>query len=103
MHLLSAIITQLKSSILGDLDWSVTVRGSTWQAFVTVMVHDQDCGNLARVEVTGTWDVGKTVPGITGNDGTVSFSSGQMKKRTEATFTVKDAILENYDYDDTGN
>ncbi|MDT8357118.1 MAG: S8 family serine peptidase [Methanomicrobiaceae archaeon] len=88
---------------IGDLDGYATARGVKWQAVVTVTAHDSSERGLSGAQVTGIWDIGKTVSGMTGSDGTVEFSSGQMKTGESVTFTVTGASHDVYTYNTTAN
>lgn len=90
---------------VGDLDgWPVEGRPGKWQAFITVLILDQE-GPVSGATVLGTWSgaaVG-TSTGLTGEDGLVTFASRTNLKADSITFTVNDVALEGYVYDSEAN
>jgi subtilisin len=77
---------------VGDLDGSTHVKGKSgkWEAFVSVTIHDENHNTVAEATVSGTWsgDAGGPVSGVTGSDGTVTFSTGEMNGGGSVNFTV---------------
>jgi hypothetical protein len=78
-----------------DMTGTITLKGSSgqWTAFVTLTVVDEKVPDPAPVfgaTVNGEWtgDASGTSSGITGSDGKVTLSSGNIKKGTTTTFTV---------------
>jgi hypothetical protein len=73
-------------------------RSSKWQASVTVKVVDTSGVGLLGARVNGNWD-GSPVSGISGDGGSVTFSTTLPIIVTEVTFSVTDILLDGYDYD----
>lgn len=85
------------------IDMSSKRAGINRSATAVVTIHD---ANDSPVEVEGatvygTWSGGYSgsVSGITGSDGTVSFTSGRVKAGATFTFTVDDVQKDGYVYD----
>ena len=68
-------------------------------------IHDENHNPAADVTVTGEWSDATTgtASGITGSDGTVTFSTGNMPGGTSVTFTVTDVTHDILTYDSTSN
>jgi C1A family cysteine protease/predicted secreted protein len=67
-----------------------------------ITIHDTDGNPVSGAMVYGTWsgDYAATVGGVTGADGTVSFTSSNVKVTNATfTFTVDDVVLAGYVYD----
>jgi len=92
---------------VGDLDGSTHVKGRSgkWEAFVAVTIHDENENTVAEATVSGTWNgaAGGTVSGVTGSDGTVTFSTGEMNSGSSVTFTMDNATHTALTYDATLN
>ena len=89
---------------VGDIDGRAKLKGKKWQAFVTVLIHDDAESPLSNIIVTGTWSgsFGGTASGTTGSDGTVTFSTGSISNGDSVTFTV-DAVNGSLVYSPGGN
>ena len=78
-------------SPVGDLDGSTTSTKNTWQAAVTVTVHDAGHGGVSGATVTGTWSGGYsgTASCTTNAAGQCVVQTGTMNRnRSSVTFTV---------------
>lgn len=77
---------------VGDLDGTKSLKGKSgrWEVFVTVTIHDEDHGPVSSATVTGEWTGAKsgTASAVTGSNGTVTFSTGNMNNGKSVTFTV---------------
>ena len=102
-----SIIETASTMHVGDLDGSTHVKGKSgkWEAFVTVSIHDEECSILAEATVSGTWsgDTGGSVSGVTGSDGTVTFSTGEMNVGMSVTFTVDEVTHSSLAYNGEDN
>ena len=102
-----SIIETASTMHVGDLDGSTHVKGKSgkWEAFVTVSIHDEECSILAEATVSGTWsgDTGGSVSGVTGSDGTVTFSTGEMTAGSTVTFTVDEVTHSSLAYNGEDN
>jgi hypothetical protein len=80
-------------------------KSGKWQVSVTVTIHDEDENPVINATVTGEWHEAKSgiVSGTTGNDGTVTFSTGNMTNGSRLTFTVLNVTHESLDYDPFAN
>ncbi|MGD2165313.1 MAG: PKD domain-containing protein, partial [Anaerolineae bacterium] len=91
---------------VGDLDGVADMKGKSgrWEAFVTVLIHDADGYRVSGATVTGEWSgvASGIVSGITGNEGTVTFSTGNMTGG-EVTWMVLDVTHEAFTYDADDN
>ena len=80
------------SAHVGDLDGSATRnRNSSWNASVTVRVHDQDDDPVANATVSGSWSNGATGSAscTTGTVGSCVVQKSNVSKRSSGvTFTV---------------
>ena len=84
---------------VGDIDGRAKLKGKKWQAFVTVLIHDDTESPLGNAIVTGTWSgsFGGAASGTTGSDGSVTFSTGSISNGDSVTFTV-DTVSGNLAY-----
>ncbi|MFC1991409.1 PKD domain-containing protein [Chloroflexota bacterium] len=77
---------------VGDLDASTRSigRSGKWVVTVTVTIDDGDHQLVSGATVYGTWsgDTGGDVSGITGGDGTVTFTTGTINGGSSVSFTV---------------
>lgn len=77
---------------VGDLDGVSKIKGKSgkWGATVTVTIHDSAHSLVAGATVTGTWTgaASGSISGVTGADGIVTLSTGNMTADTPVTFTV---------------
>lgn len=77
---------------VGSITGDKTVKGGSgqWTALVTLTILDGNDSPVYGATVTGQWtgDAGGTSSGVTGTNGQVTLSSGNIKKGTTATFTV---------------
>jgi hypothetical protein len=81
------------SAHVGDLvaGSPTTNRNGSWNASVTITVHDQDHGSVANATVSGSWSDGATgnASCTTGPDGSCSVQKGKINRRSGGvTFTV---------------
>jgi len=87
---------------VGDLDGSaVRNPNQSWNATITVAVHDAAHGPVSGATVTGTWSAGATGTGTctTNTSGLCSITKTNIsKKSTSATFTVNSVTLGGYAY-----
>ncbi len=78
-------------SHIGDLDGTTTSSKNTWQAAVTVTVHEAGHGPVNGATVTGTWSGGFSGPAscTTNAGGQCVVQTGTMNRnRSSVTFTV---------------
>ncbi len=90
---------------VGDLD-GVASQKSSWQAKITITVHDASDKPLSGVTVGGAWDGGAvgTVSCKTGRKGTCTVASpAAAPGTTEITFRVMGATAAGYTYDKDAN
>ncbi|NOT58604.1 MAG: fibronectin type III domain-containing protein, partial [Acidobacteria bacterium] len=79
---------------IGDIDYTKTVKGSSWNTTVTVLVH-----NVSHVKVTGatvaaTWSNGTTTTCTTGTKGTCAMSlTGLSSTTASVSFSVTNVTL----------
>ncbi len=75
---------------VGDIDGRAKLKGKKWQAYVTVLIHDDAESPLSNAIVTGTWSgsFGGTASGTTGSDGSVTFATSSISNGDNVTFTV---------------
>ena len=76
--------------------------GANRFATAVITIHDNLGNPVSGATVYGTWsgDYAGMVNGVTGADGTVSFTSGNVKVTNASfTFTVDDIVLAGYTYD----
>ena len=104
----TVLVKETASNVhVGDLDGSTHVKGKSgkWEAFVAVTMHDENESPVAEATVSGTWGgaAGGTVSGVTGGDGKVTFSTGEMNEGSSATFTVEHVTHAALTYDATLN
>jgi PKD repeat protein len=82
---------------------SSKVAGPNRSATAVVTVQDTNSNPVAGATVSATWsgDYGESVSGVTGDDGTVSFSSGKVRQ-ADATFTltVDNVVRDGFAYDE---
>lgn len=85
----------LETMHVGNLEGAaIIVNARKWKAQVTVTIHGS-CGDECEVSVSGATVSGLwsgaysgTVSGITGSDGTVTFTTGNINGGSSVTFTV---------------
>lgn len=90
----------------GDLDATRSSAGSTWQAHVTVSIHDANHTALTGALVQGRWSGGlsATKSAYTGPNGTVTFATGPIAKRNgSVTFEIIEVISGGLDYHSAAN
>lgn len=88
---------------VGDLDGSSIIKKRNWQAHVTVTIHDNLHNNVAGATVYGQWsNKKKPVSGITGSDGTVTFTIN-VRNNASVDFTVTNVTHTTFTYDSTVN
>jgi C1A family cysteine protease/PKD repeat protein len=76
--------------------------GSNRFATAVITIHDTDGNPVSGATAYGTWsgDYAATVNGVTGVDGTVSFTSSNVKLANATfTFTVNNVVLAGYVFD----
>ena len=76
---------------VGDLDGGPSNLGGSWQASVTISVHDETHAPVSGVSVSGSWSGGSSGAAscITAGNGDCSLSSPTMRKRIGNTsFTI---------------
>jgi C1A family cysteine protease/fibronectin type 3 domain-containing protein len=80
--------------------------GANRFATAVITIHDINGNPVSGATVYGTWsgDYAATVNGVTGADGTVSFTSSNVKLANASfTFTVDNVVLSGYVYDPSSN
>lgn len=80
--------------------------GANRFATAVITIHDDSGNPVSGATVYGTWsdDYAATVDGVTGADGTVSFTSSNVKLAdAKFTFTVDNVVLAGYVYDPNPN
>jgi hypothetical protein len=101
------VTEQGASMHVGDLDGVKELKGKSgrWEVFVTVTIHDENCYVVSDATATGEWSGATTgtVSGVTGSDGTVTFSTGNMPGGTSVTFTVTSVEHNTLSYDASQN
>lgn len=90
---------------VADIAMTKSNRGRNLLAYATVTIEDSEGDPVSGATVYGEWSgvVSGTDTGITGSDGTVTFTSDKTKSSGTFTFTVTDVTHETLDYDDTLN
>ncbi|MEJ2710412.1 MAG: Ig-like domain-containing protein [Anaerolineales bacterium] len=91
---------------VGDLDGSSVNNGATWQANVTVTVHDDQHNLLANATVSGAWSGGASgmASCTTDGSGQCSVLSQNVPKKTgTVTFSVTDVTHASLTYDSSAN
>ncbi|MFC2011101.1 PKD domain-containing protein [Chloroflexota bacterium] len=77
---------------VGDLDASKRVIGRSGKWIVTIIatIHAEDHQPVSSATVYGTWsgDISGDVSGVTGSDGTVTFTTDTMYSGSSVTLTV---------------
>ncbi len=89
-----------------DITMSPIRTGANRSARAVVTIKDTDGNLVSGATVSGAWsgDYTGSVSGVTGTDGTVSFTSGKVKKADASfTFTVTNVVKSGYDYDPAQN
>jgi PKD repeat protein/predicted secreted protein len=89
-----------------SIEMSGKTAGVNRSATAVVTIRDTAGNPVSGATVYGTWsgDYAATVNGVTGADGTVSFTSGNVKLAGATfTFTVDDVVLAGYAYDPSLN
>ena len=87
----TATTATLPQAHVGDLDASTTSTKNTWQASVTVIVHDASHAALSGAVVTGTWSGGYSGSAscTTNGAGQCIVQTGTLNRnRSSVTFTV---------------
>ena len=90
----------------GGLAGTTSTLRNTWRATVTVTVHDASCQLVSGAAVQGTWSGGYTgtPTGMTGENGTVSFTTESISnKNASVTFTISGISKTGYTYDPGAN
>ena len=93
-------------SHIGDLEGSTTASKNTWNASVTIAVHDTGHAAVAGATVTGTWSGGLTGSAscTTAAGGTCSVATGSLNRnRTSVTFTVGNVVANGLTYAASSN
>jgi hypothetical protein len=89
------------------LDGATSGKGNSgrWAASVTVTVVDQAGAPVSGATVTGAWSgaLSRTATGVTGSDGKVTLSTGNIKSGTSVTFAVTNITHSNFTYDQAAN
>ena len=85
---------------VGDLDGASVGNKSGWTARVTVTVHDASHQPVTGASVTGLWSAGASGSGTctTAANGTCVLVSGEIRKRSTATFTVNGVTVSGLSY-----
>ena len=87
---------------VADITMGDSSGGPNLRASATVTILDTDAGPVAGAMVYGTWseDYSASVSGITGADGTVTFTSDKVRQASATfTFTVDNVVLSGNTYD----
>ena len=90
---------------VADLDIVEKLRGKSRQIQVTVTVVDSDGVPVGGATVTGNWSgaLSGIASGLTGLDGTVTFSTGKLALGGSVTFTVANVTHASLSYDPLAN
>src|SRR5215831_20731517 len=73
----------------GHLDWTITNKGATWTATVTITIHDSNHGPVANARLSGSWSDGGAGSCTTSGSGQCAVSKSRIPKSTKSmTFTV---------------
>ncbi|HDP93955.1 MAG TPA: PKD domain-containing protein [Candidatus Aminicenantes bacterium] len=90
---------------VADISMSITKRGRNYAATAVVTVVDAGNSPISNATVTVSWSgvVSGSASGVTGTDGRVSFTSGNVKSSGPFTVTVTDVAHTVYDYDPAAN
>ena len=91
---------------IGDLDGSIQLRRSNWNARVTVYVHDASHNLVLGAVVTGTWSGGAagTSSCTTSSQGRCTLTSPRAPlSATSITFTVTGVSKSGFTYDASAN
>jgi len=91
---------------VGDLDGSSVSGGSTWNATVTITVHDASENPVAGAVVTGSWSAGTTGSGTctTNASGQCSITkTGIRNTSNSVTFTVTNVTKSGSSYNSAAN
>ncbi len=96
--------TPMNELHVGNLTATKTIKGTKWNATVTVTVLDQNNAVVSGVTVTGTWSgaANGTTSCITGSNGTCSMSAQNMTG-SSVTFTVTNLVKSGYTYNPSAN
>lgn len=94
-----------KLVFISDMQATVLTRLSSKYAKVTVTIVDINSNPIPGAIVQGAWSglVSGSASGVTGADGTITFTSKQTKKKGTITFTANDVSISGYTYDPTLN
>jgi hypothetical protein len=100
-------VTTAQSMHVGDLDRSTKKNSNgSWNATVTIMVHDQNHNPISGVIVSGNWSNGVTGSGTctTNTSGTCSITKSNIKKTvTSVRFSVTNLTKSGYLYSSGSN
>ncbi|HET9671870.1 MAG TPA: S8 family serine peptidase [Actinomycetota bacterium] len=84
---------------VGDLDRASSwLTSTTWQARVTIRVHDEDEALVSGVLVTGRWGNKGSVQCTTNGNGSCSITRSLRKSRTSIAFTVLNLSKTSFTY-----
>ncbi len=91
---------------VGDLEgWSAAAKGNRWEAFLTVLVTQNDGAPVAGAQVSVSWTGATTGSGtsVTESDGMTFFMTQKIRGDGAVTFTVTDVSHPSLAYDPSGN
>ncbi|QDV32187.1 S8 family serine peptidase [Tautonia plasticadhaerens] len=94
------------SMSVADLSGVAVIKGRSgkWEAIATVTVRDNLGNPVANASVSGIWaELNRGGSGVTGSDGTVAISSGDINGRSSVTFSVTGLNHASLSYDAGGN
>ena len=87
---------------VSDITMSDSSGGPNLRASASITILDTDGNPVSGASVYGSWsgDYSASVTGVTGADGSVTFTSGKVRQAGAIfTFTVDDVVLDGYSYD----
>jgi len=89
-----------KAMYVNSIDMSLSIKGVNAEAKALVTIIDEDRGYVTNALVSGRWSdlVNTEVSGLTGVDGTVTFTA-KSKSSGTFVFTVNDVSASGYVYD----
>lgn len=92
---------------VGDLDASKKIKGKSgkWEVSVTVTVHDEAHQPVSGATVEGIWSgaTSGSVSGMTGDDGAITFTTGNINGGSSVTFTVGNVSHSTLNYEVADN
>lgn len=88
-----------------DASKNVMGRSGKWQAIVTVIIVDGSGALLPGATVSGEWtgDTTGSANGTTDSNGTITFTSPELRGSGSVTFTVIDVVHDSYTYEASNN